>query len=84
MASDDQIQTVIGKLVRELARATENHGPIASKHEGYSLILEELDEAWDEIKLRETDRTALTNKLIQVAAMALRTILDVCMNDEKP
>lgn len=46
-----------------------------SAHEGYAVILEELDEAWDEIK--RNDLAAARKEMIQVAAMALRFLLDV-------
>lgn len=34
----------------ELIRATEKFGPFGSPHEGYSIILEELDELWEKVK----------------------------------
>lgn len=62
----------------ELRRAMEKHGPMNSAHEGYAVILEELDELWDEIKLQKPDREKLRKEALQVAAMALRFIYDVC------
>ena len=36
------------KLVKdELIRARKNHGPMLSVHEGYAVLLEEVDELWD-------------------------------------
>ena len=34
----------------ELHRASEKHSAFHSGHEGYAVILEELDELWDEVK----------------------------------
>lgn len=59
----------------ELERARQKHGPMRSAHEGYAVILEELDEAWDEIKRNDIVRAR--EEMIQVAAMALRFLIDV-------
>lgn len=59
----------------ELYRATRQHGPLASAHEGYAVILEELDELWHEIK--HGDKKSAHKEAIQVAAMAVRLIADV-------
>lgn len=77
MSNDDKINGLLLSVAHELTRATTKHGPINSLHEGYAIILEELDEAWGEIKQQHIDRAALRKELIQVAAMALRTIHDV-------
>ena len=68
---DKLIQTII----EELDRATKKFGPIASAHEGYAVILEELDEMWDEIKKNDVDKAR--QEAIQVAAMAIRFLMDV-------
>lgn len=51
-----------------------------SAHEGYSVILEELDElkahVWANQKARDWD--AMQKEAIQVAAMAMRFAIDVC------
>lgn len=63
----------------ELARAREHHAPMNSAHEGYAVILEELDELWDEVKRRSNKRDPLKmrQEAIQVAAMAMRFVYDV-------
>lgn len=64
------------KLVRaELDRATEKFPPFASPHEGYAVLLEEVDELWTEIK---SHGPGIEDEAIQVAAMALRFLVDVC------
>lgn len=68
-------------LVRdEVASAQSQHGPMASTWEGYAVILEELDELWDEVKAakRSTTSPRLQAEAVQVAAMACRFLLDVC------
>lgn len=63
-------------LVRaELISATERFAPFHSAHEGYAVILEELDEMWDEVKANSTKRAR--EEVVQVAAMATRFLIDV-------
>ena len=67
------------RLVKqELDRATVVHPPFNSAHEGFAVIYEELDELWDEIKRQDQDKMAMRKEALQVAAMALRFIEDVC------
>lgn len=57
----------------EVRRAKAKHpGEFKSFHEGYGVLLEEVDELWDEIKMNTHDRTSIREEAIQVAAMALR------------
>ena len=62
----------------ELVRASKLHREFTSAHEGYAVILEELDELWDEVKKREPDIEKMRHEAIQVAAMAMRFVLNVC------
>ena len=63
----------------ELARAMELHKPFNSAHEAYAVILEELDEFWEEVRKRRESRSelAMRSELVQIAAMAMRTIIDL-------
>lgn len=63
----------------ELSRARYANRPVNSLHEGYAVILEELDEFWAEVKKNSKDRD-LKNcvvELVQIAAMAQRTCEDI-------
>lgn len=66
-------------VATEWQSASRAHAPINSAHEGYAVILEELDEFWEEVRKRRKDRRplAMYSELVQVAAMAMRTALDV-------
>jgi len=68
-----------GLLTDELVSAVRKHGCINSAYEGYAVILKEVEELWDEIKKRREirDPNRLKGEAIQVAAMALRFIIDV-------
>jgi hypothetical protein len=66
--------------VVEAARAERSWPPFNSAHEGYAVILEELDELWAHVKANQKQRdvVAMRKEAVQVAAMALRFIANVC------
>ena len=58
---------------------TKHPGNFHNQHEGYAVLLEEVDELWDEIKKNGGGRDAAARKAaIQIAAMCVRYILEVC------
>ena len=63
----------------ELESARGKHAPINSAHEGYAIILEEVDEFWEQVRLKRRfrDSTEMLSELVQVAAMAQRTAEDL-------
>lgn len=64
----------------ELKSATERYGAFNSAHEGYAVLLEEIDELWAEVKKspKKRDANLMREEAVQVAAMALRFLVDVC------
>jgi hypothetical protein len=64
---------------RELESARKVHGPIRGHHDAYGRLLEEVDEFWDEVKLKGhlRNRNKTLNELVQVAAMAQRAAEDL-------
>lgn len=66
----------LGDVCTELFRALEKHGRQTSFHEGYAVLKEEVDELWAEIKNKVQDKDAIEKEAIQVAAMAIRLVLD--------
>jgi phage terminase large subunit GpA-like protein len=72
------IAQLLSDVAAELESAQAKHGPMSSGHEGYAVILEELDELWEEVRKRKPDSALMRAEAIQVAAMALRFVLDVC------
>jgi len=74
------IEKSFSKMVaEELASARKKHGGTNSIHEGYAVILEELDEVWDEVKKKTKERNLveLLKELVQVGAMAQKMAEDV-------
>lgn len=68
----------------EAIRASAAYAAFNSAHEGFSVLNEEVDELWDHVKVKQgrRDIEAMKKEAVQVAAMALRFIVDVC-NDER-
>lgn len=71
--------TVLAGVAVELMAARDTHPDMVNAHEGYAVILEELDELWQEIKVKQKNRDAakLRKEAIQVAAMAVRFVADL-------
>jgi hypothetical protein len=77
----ETFDAVVSAASDELVRATSIHTrKFNSAHEGYAVILEELDELWDEVKKNGSQRDVqkMRDEAIQVAAMAMRFVVDVC------
>ena len=65
-------------MVREeLSRARKKHAPMNSIHEGYAVLLEEVDELWDEIKKQDPEPSFVRKEAVHVASMAIRMIEDL-------
>ena len=67
-------------LVRaELATARGRNKSFNSYHEGYAVLLEEVDEVWDEIKKNRNKRDPykVLGELVQIAAMAQKLSEDM-------
>jgi hypothetical protein len=85
MANKVQIETVVTDVIAELRRAEEKFAAFNSSHEGYAVILEELDELWDEIKgnKREGSTDRQYKEAMQVAAMGMRFMLFLKLKEIK-
>jgi len=95
-------RTVLDEVGAELAKARATHAPMNGHHEGYAVILEELDELWEVCKrnthprdvqtreimitpemCRAQKRADMRKEALQVAAMAIRFIEDVCDKEKR-
>ena len=70
-----KILKIIELIKKEYFEAERKFPAFNSSHEGYAIILEELDELWDEIKAN--NKSAIKFEAIKVAAMALRFLIDI-------
>lgn len=77
----DGLNQALALVSMEYMRATQMWGRFQSAHEGYAIILEELDELWDEVKKNDRERSpeAVRKEAVQVTAMGLRFLVDVCL-----
>lgn len=77
---NNKLAEIMYAVQKEYDRATLTYGRFNSAHEGFAVMLEEVDELWDEVKKKTNKRskTAMRNECIQIAAMALRYITDIC------
>lgn len=92
--SGSQVQrdlSVLEEIAVELQKARATHAPMNGHHEGYAVILEELDELWEVCKPhgtitfpKEAKRALMRKEALQVAAMAMRFIEDVCDKNDEP
>ncbi len=81
-----RIATALRLIESEAIGASQKFKAFNSAHEGYAVLKEEVDELWDEVKKNESkhpDRDAcLRKEAIQVGAMALRFLTDICEGDD--
>ena len=56
----------------EVRRARPKHGPYNSAHEAFAVLYEEVDEFWDQVRLKREHRSrqAMLQELVQIAAVA--------------
>lgn len=64
---------------KEIRTARSLHRPLNSCHEGYAVILEELEEFWEETRKKREVRNIviLLSELVQISAMAQRAAEDL-------
>lgn len=64
----------------EAMEASKHWPEMNSAHEGFAVLAEELDELWAHVKTnqKKRDLPAMRKEAVQVAAMALRFVADVC------
>ncbi len=81
---DESVPEFLRDMQQELARAERLHPPYNSYHEAYAVILEELDEFWDIVRMKTEARNPkdARDELIQIAVTAWRTSRDLKLNDE--
>ncbi len=77
----DNVSQVVDLVLKELERASASNKPFNSPHEGFAVLLEEVDELWDEVKkkTKNRDNKLMQDEAVQIAAMGIRFITDLCM-----
>lgn len=74
------IEETLIEIGDEVLSAEKKWPAMNSAHEAYAVLLEEVDELWDHVKTNQKHRDldAMRKEAVQVAAMAVRFIRDVC------
>lgn len=77
--SESTTSSFTALVAEELHQARAANPPFHNLHEGYAVLLEEVDELWDEIKKKRAVRSPakLTEEVVQIAAMCQRLYEDV-------
>lgn len=78
-ASDDPQISGAAAFVYELKKARAKFPAMASAHEGYAVVTEEIDELWDIVKQKQTERdyVAFRKEAIQCGAMVLAFLTEI-------
>ena len=71
------VDFVLSKVRAEIERAMRKHRRYASAHEAWAVIREEVDELWDEVKADNGYAADAFKEAEQVAATAVRYIVDL-------
>lgn len=75
-----KLQDLFQDVRKELIRANKDFtDQFKNAHEGYAVILEEIDELWEEVKKKQKhyDLVAMKKEAIQIAAMAFRFAIEL-------
>ena len=72
-----KVDQVLARVREELFKACMKHRGMASPHEGISVIREEVDELWEEVKIDEGGGQLAIKEALQIAAMGARYVMDL-------
>lgn len=74
-----EAEFALDDVYEEVEKAMSKYPPFNSAHEGYSVLAEEVDELWEEVKVKQGNRDVdkLYAEAKQVAAMAVRFMVDI-------
>jgi len=76
--TDEKLAKIYQLIGIEFKEASAKFNNFNSIHEGFAVLLEEVDELWDTVKERRPSAEKLTKEAKQVAAMAIRFLYDCC------
>ena len=75
-----EVRNILYMVAQEMHRAIMMYPVMASPHEGWAIVREEVDELWDEVKKKPSIRSVerMREEAIQIAAMSCRFVEDIC------
>ena len=74
-------KNVFDAVNQEYSTAVSKFPPFNTAHEGFAILKEEVDELWEAVRMKQGDpkrAEQMRKEAVQVAAMALRFIVDIC------
>lgn len=77
----DKIEEWQGIVANELMDASVAYPQFNSAHEGFAIMQEEMEELFDAVKLKQTNperNERMRKEAIQITAMGLRFLVDLC------
>ncbi len=80
-SNDYNLMDFLSSVELEYLKARTKFPKMNSTHEGYGIILEELNELWDDIKDNKGKSPHAANEVKQIAAMCLAYYLEVCLGE---
>jgi len=80
---DTDVISAVQEVLVELGKARAKFNPFPSEHHGYAVLLEEVHELWEEVRSKDATPENVRAEAVQVAAMGLRFILDLCGPGER-
>jgi hypothetical protein len=81
MDRSERIGRFLNDIRCEFYRANRAHPPIVRIHEALGVVEEEFDEFRREVFKKNHDKSRLRAELVQLAAMCLRTVIDLELDD---
>ena len=66
----------------EYEMARRKFGPFDNAHEGYAVILEEVEELWTYIKMKGSTNDDMMAECVQIATMAFAFVYELLQGDE--
>lgn len=66
-------------MIAECKRARSIYPPFHNAHEGYAVLLEEVEELWEAVRLKQSDperEKRILEETNQIGAMAIRIMID--------
>jgi len=81
----EKLEEILQLVAEEYMAACHNFPPFRSAHEGVAIVDEEMREFRDAAYWpHKHDKEAEETEATQLAAMAIRYLMDVCYNEETP
>ncbi len=77
---ENSLDMVMAEVKKEVSNAEANWPPMNSAHEAYGVLMEEIRELEEHVftNQKRRDMAAMRAEAIQVAAMAVRLVRDIC------